>query len=214
MFAVIFEVNPRPARWDDYLGQARLLKPEVEAIDGFLSNDRFASRRREGWLLSLSLWRDEKALIRWRTQAAHHMAQEKGRSGIFRDYRLRVGEVVSDTGLPAGAVLGQSRFDVTEVGAAKAATLTDAPIAELPSPGHAPLPVPLGEEAFESIYRPGQGILLQFWRDAAQAEAWLAAQAGGARHRLVRIIRDYGMFDRAEAPQYYPPAPPPDDRGG
>jgi hypothetical protein len=24
------------------------------------------------------------------------------------------------------------------------------------------------------------------------------------RHRAVRVIRDYGMFDRREAPQYYP----------
>jgi hypothetical protein len=28
----------------------------------------------------------------------------------------------------------------------------------------------------------------------------------GARLRRVRIIRDYGMFDRREAPQYYPDA--------
>jgi hypothetical protein len=25
------------------------------------------------------------------------------------------------------------------------------------------------------------------------------------RCRAVRVIRDYGMYDRAEAPQYYPP---------
>jgi hypothetical protein len=24
------------------------------------------------------------------------------------------------------------------------------------------------------------------------------------RHRKVRVVRDYGMFDRREAPQYYP----------
>jgi hypothetical protein len=26
----------------------------------------------------------------------------------------------------------------------------------------------------------------------------------GIRHRQVRVIRDYGMFDRREAPQFYP----------
>jgi hypothetical protein len=25
------------------------------------------------------------------------------------------------------------------------------------------------------------------------------------RHRRLRVVRDYGMFARAEAPQYYPP---------
>jgi hypothetical protein len=27
----------------------------------------------------------------------------------------------------------------------------------------------------------------------------------GSRLRHVRVVRDYGMFDRREAPQYYPP---------
>ena len=45
-------------------------------------------------MLSLSTWRDEKALIRWRTQATHHtQGQERGRFEIFADYHLRVGEV-------------------------------------------------------------------------------------------------------------------------
>jgi hypothetical protein len=26
----------------------------------------------------------------------------------------------------------------------------------------------------------------------------------GLRHRQVRVVRDYGMRDRREAPQYYP----------
>src|SRR5690242_12091718 len=97
MFVVIFEVKPRPERWDDYLGYAKQLKPELEKIDGFLENERFASKRHQGWLVSLSSWRDEKALIRWRTHALHHEVQMKGRSEVFLDYRLRVGEVVTDT---------------------------------------------------------------------------------------------------------------------
>jgi hypothetical protein len=28
----------------------------------------------------------------------------------------------------------------------------------------------------------------------------------GVRRRSVRVVRDYGMFDRREAPQYYPDA--------
>src|SRR5271170_4383948 len=103
MFAVIFEVNPKPERWDDYLSNAKLLKPELEKIDGFIANERYASRRREGWLVSLSLWRDEKALIRWRTLALHHEVQAKGRAEIFADYHLRVGEIIVDTAAEPGA---------------------------------------------------------------------------------------------------------------
>ena len=51
MFAVIFEVQPKPDRWDEYLALAKLLKPEIERIDGFIDNERFASQRTRGRLL-------------------------------------------------------------------------------------------------------------------------------------------------------------------
>src|SRR5947208_1461687 len=70
MFAVIFEVRPKKERWDEYLALAGQLKPKLEAIDGFVENERFASKREEGRLLSLSIWRDEKAVIRRRTPRA------------------------------------------------------------------------------------------------------------------------------------------------
>src|SRR5437667_5815490 len=44
MFAVIFEVQPKPDRWDEYLELAKLLKPELERIAGFVDNERFKSR--------------------------------------------------------------------------------------------------------------------------------------------------------------------------
>jgi hypothetical protein len=43
------------------------------------------------------------------------------------------------------------------------------------------------------------------WRDQAAAEAFERATAlgEGVRLRRIRVVRDYGMFDRREAPQYY-----------
>src|ERR1700694_6027815 len=102
MFVVIFEVQPKPDLADEYLKLARHLKPMLDAIEGFLDVERFASRRAEGRLLSLSTWLDERALVRWRTQAAPHRVQAKGRPQVFADYRLRVGEVTADTQPPAG----------------------------------------------------------------------------------------------------------------
>ena len=119
MFAVIFEVQPKPDRWDQYLGLAKQLRPELERIDGFIENERYKSRRTEGRLLSLSIWADEKSVIRWRTHAMHHGVQEKGRFEVFEDYHLRVGEITADTQIPSGRTLEQNRFDATEVGAAK-----------------------------------------------------------------------------------------------
>jgi heme-degrading monooxygenase HmoA len=195
MFAVIFEVNPRPEAWDDYLHHAAVLRPELVAIDGFIANERYSSLGRPGWLVSLSIWRDEKALIRWRTHALHHEIQGKGRSSVFADYHLRVGEIVADT--EAREPLPQSRFDATEVGASKALSVTERALdPEL-------LASAREGDVFDSITRPGDGLYLRSWSDLAAAEAGIKGVPG--RHRVVRVIRDYGMFARAEAPQYFPP---------
>jgi len=41
MFSVIFEVLPNDGRKDDYLEQAKHLKPILETVDGFVDNERF-----------------------------------------------------------------------------------------------------------------------------------------------------------------------------
>jgi heme-degrading monooxygenase HmoA len=99
MLAVIFEVEPAAGRQQDYLDLAATLKPELEKIDGFVSIERFASLTRPGKILSLSFWRDEAAIVRWREHEEHHRAQWRGRGGIFADYRLRVASVVRDYGM-------------------------------------------------------------------------------------------------------------------
>ena len=99
MIAVIFEVIPAPGRQQDYLDLAASLKPELEKMDGFVSIERFASLTHEGQILSLSIWRDEEAVQRWRNLEGHRAAQAKGRGGIFADYRLRVASVIRDYGM-------------------------------------------------------------------------------------------------------------------
>jgi heme-degrading monooxygenase HmoA len=220
MFAVIFEVQPKAGLFDEYLNLAQLLKPELEKIDGFIDNERFASRRTEGRILSLSTWRDEKAVIRWRTLGMHHEVQQKGRFEVFEDYHLRVGEITADTEIPKGQTLREQRLDETETGAAKITTISEVSPASGDKPVTADLASDLGlpttgadgvvdREVFESIYNPGKLLLLVSWRDAAAADRWQpkAVASGKLRHRRVRIIRDYGMTDRREAPQYYPAVP-------
>jgi heme-degrading monooxygenase HmoA len=99
MIAVIFEVLPADGRKGDYLEHAARLKSELECMDGFISVERFQSLTDPDKLLSLSFWRDEQAVVRWRCQAAHRAAQSIGRKGIFRDYRLLVAAVVRDYGM-------------------------------------------------------------------------------------------------------------------
>ena len=72
------------------------LKPELERADGFLSIERFESISNPGHFVSLSFWRDEEAVRRWRNLAEHRAAQARGRGGIFSGYRLRVASVLRD----------------------------------------------------------------------------------------------------------------------
>jgi heme-degrading monooxygenase HmoA len=220
MFSVIFEVHPKPDRWDAYLGLGKMLKPELEQIEGFVDNVRYRSLRHEGWLLSLSGWRDEKALVRWRTQARHHVVQEKGRSEIFLDYHLRIGQVTHDSRVPEGHALHEQRLDETETGDATTITLIDArrppEWVEQTGPDQVAKWLGLAPEAegliawdvFDAVLTPGDVILLASWRDQGAADAFEAGVAlkDGARLRRVRVVRDYGMFDRREAPQFYPDA--------
>jgi len=220
MFAVIFEVQPKSDRWDQYLDLAKQLRPELEQIVGFIDNERYRSRCTEGRLLSLSTWADEKAVIRWRTHAMHHGVQEKGRFEVFEDYHLRVGEITADTHTPLGQTIQQLRLDATEIGTAKVVTISEvAPGTGATSAEAEALMERLGvpaigrtgvtdAEPFESITTPGKLLALVSWRDAAAADAWhppaSLTGAGRVRHRHVRVIRDYGLVDRREAPQFYP----------
>lgn len=99
MMAVIFEVTLAPGQRSAYLDAAAALKPLLAQIDGFVSIERFESLSAPGKLLSLSFWRDEEALARWRQQEAHRSTQAAGRDHVFADYRLRVAGVVRDYGM-------------------------------------------------------------------------------------------------------------------
>ncbi len=99
MIAVIFEVLPAEGRGQEYLDIALALRPTLLQTDGFISIERFQSLTTPGKLLSLSFWRDEKAVEAWRSAEQHRMAQARGREDVFSDYRLRVATVVRDYGM-------------------------------------------------------------------------------------------------------------------
>ena len=69
-------------------------------------------------------------------------------------------------------------------------------------------------ERFQSLVDPNKVLSLSFWRDEEAVKAWRntqehrQAQEGGRggifagyRLRIAHVVRDYGMTERAEAPQ-------------
>lgn len=99
MIAVIFEVLPTDDRKNEYLQLAADLMPALIKVKGFISIERFQSLANPDKLLSLSFWENEAAIHQWRNMEMHRDTQAKGRSYIFKDYQLRIAEVVRNYGM-------------------------------------------------------------------------------------------------------------------
>ncbi|MBL8516972.1 MAG: antibiotic biosynthesis monooxygenase [Betaproteobacteria bacterium] len=198
MLALLFEVRPFPDQVEAYLDRALQLKPELDRVGGCLFIERFQSLKRDGVLLSFQLWRDEAAMTAWRVNTAHHAVQMDGRMRIFADYRLRIAEVVEAT------LHGETTWR-----AAHRNTYND-PAHRAPRHLHvlqstAPIEDADSLETFRSLYREGQYMHVGDL-PSANAGAALAGKVDATHfaHRVCEVERDYGMFERAEAPQFCP----------
>jgi len=217
--AVIFEVKPSEAGRTEYLSQAAALRPLLDEVDGFMTIERFRSMSREGWILSLSTWADDAAVASWRSRPRHHEAQAKGRSGVFEDYRLRVAHALLDSGV------GEDRQPIYPSAYKDPSRRPIAYIGLVEIDGPPPLDLdPLlrvqfrrgKAEAFSSLTNPGKTAHLvdlsslkaaQSWRTAVERKSSSGPSGLPAlRVRVLEVLRDYGMFERAEAPQYHKPA--------
>lgn len=207
MLALLFEVTPKSDGYQRYLDIAATLRPALEKHDGFLFIDRYRSLSRSETILSHSLWRDEASLAAWRTFEPHHHAQVAGREQVFADYRLRIADVVFAR-TPQTADWRPTRpSSYNEPAARPPRHIVVATSSETPS-GREPT------ERFESLNRPGEFLSLYevdnfetgMLQIAALTDSILSGAASeSTSFRLCEVERDYGMFERREAPQYYRP---------
>jgi hypothetical protein len=133
---------------------------------------------------------------------------------MLGDYRIRVGHVTVDT--DNGTTLGENDpFPDDQPGAATLIT------AKRPAPWTGtsnaadcaeylslnPYAVGMREwDVLEDMGSPGDLLLLLSW-DSAEAAREFERHVDlkdGARLRRIRVERDYGMFERDQAPQYMP----------
>ena len=99
MIVVLFEFEPDPSYEDRYFELAGLLRESIEKIEGFISVERFESVSESGRFISVSTWKDLDAVKRWREHLEHAATQNEAKDrGIFRNYRIRVAEVIRDYG--------------------------------------------------------------------------------------------------------------------
>ena len=204
MIGLFFEVQTRPGHRDQYLNLAASLKPELEAIGGCLFMDRFRSLTQENLLLSYQIWQDEAALTAWRAHAHHHEVQTIGREKVFSDYRIRVAQVIHEA-RPERPVWQPERRTPYNDPARRPPTYVL--VAESKS-ATIPVDTEWHHGAFASVYRDGYFAHLIDVPDHQSGVEFgprLFADPTIEYFRVFDVMRDYGMYERAEAPQYYPP---------
>jgi len=205
MIGLFFEVQTRPGHRDQYLELAAALRPALDKSGGCVFIDRFRSLTREDLLLSYQIWQDEGALTAWRVHGQHHRVQEIGREKVFADYRIRIAQVIHEArpGKPVWQPERRTPYNdparrrPTYVLAAESKNAALAVKAEWPA------------DAFASVYREGHFAHLIDVPDPQSGTdfgARLFADPTTEYVRILEVMRDYGMYERAEAPQYYPPA--------
>jgi heme-degrading monooxygenase HmoA len=90
MIVVVFEVRLKASEASRYFDLAAALRPELQAVPGFLSVERFKSLSEADKYVSLSFWESEAAVEDWRRREGHLLAQALGREEIFADFRITV----------------------------------------------------------------------------------------------------------------------------
>ena len=204
MLSLFFEVAIKPGRIDQYLNLAASLKPELEAMGGCLFLDRFKNLSRDNLILSYQIWQDEGSLTAWRVQAHHHEVQTLGRDKVFSDYRIRVAQVIFEArcGQPVWQAEQRSLYNDPKRRPPTYLLATESKNKELPVASD------WRSEAFASVSREGQYahlIELPNHQSGVALAPRLFDEPSTDYIRIVEVTRDYGMYDRTEAPQFYPP---------
>ncbi len=202
MIGLFFEVMPRPGHEQAYFDIAAGLRPELDKNPGLMFIDRFKSLTQPRIVLSHSHWRDEASLAGWRTHAKHHVAQLAGRQQHFEDYRLRIGQLVCEWLPGAGELRRLETANSYNDPALQPERFIIASTAE------APVETGAESDVLASVSRERQYIVLTpapSLPDGLQTVEQLASTGAMTSVRLFLVSRDYGMYDRREAPQYYAP---------
>lgn len=217
MFSVLFEVQPRRDEWDVFFARANIRRAELDETPGFIGNAHYTSLMRDGWVLSLSDWRDEESILSWHERTRGDEGRDRE---IVPEHRLRVGEVTFDTGLAEDhGIAGRGKDSGADEGTYL--TLIDAKQTLEWVSANNPQEIALylgfdlnsyGDciswDIFNSLSNPGEIVLVVEWRNAQPANDHAATQIvpDDARVRVLRVVRDNASPDLAETPSGEPAA--------
>ena len=204
MISQFFEVQIKDGHIETYMSFAASLKPALTAMGGCLFIDRLKSLTRKNLLLSYQIWQDEGSMTAWRVDATHHGVQKVGREKIFSDYRIRIAQVIHEA-RPGKPIWQPERRTPYNDPARRLPTYV---IATESKNADLPVKTQWRRDAFASMYRDGYFahlVDLPDYQSGLDFGAQLFADPTTEYFRIFEVMRDYGMYDRTEAPQYYPP---------
>jgi hypothetical protein len=123
---------------------------------------------------------------------------------VFSDYRIRVAQLIYElrAGKPVWQTERRTPYNDPTRRPPTYVLATESKCAALPAACEWPT------QAFASVYRDGQYAHLVELPDEQAGVAFaprLLAEPSTDYVRIVEVTRDYGMYGRSEAPQYYPP---------
>lgn len=87
---VLFEVELKEGKMQDYLEKVTLLKEKLKDFKGFIHAERFSSLVQENKILSMTIWENEESVEEWRNFEEHRLSQKVGRDCDFVDYKITV----------------------------------------------------------------------------------------------------------------------------
>ena len=105
-YAVIF-ANQWVDDPEDYSETAARMVELAAGIDGYLGHE--SARDCDGFGITVSYWRDEGSITRWRQHAEHLAAQEAGKRKWYAHYELRVARVERAYAGPEGQQEGRGK---------------------------------------------------------------------------------------------------------
>jgi len=161
---------------------------------------------RENLLLSYQIWQDEGSMTAWRAHGYHHEVQKAGREKVFSDYRIRVAQLIHEA-RPGQPVWQPDRRTPYNDPARRRPTYV---LAAESKSARVPVETEWRRDAFASVYRDrhfAHLIDLPDQHSGVEFGARLFADPTIEYFRVFEVMRDYGMYDRTEAPQYYPDVP-------
>ena len=192
MQSVLFDVLPKPGHVEQYFSMAAHLKPIVEQNQGFISVERFENLQRPNWYLSFSCWKNEESLAQWRCQPDHNGAQVCGRNKIFDDYRLRVsaqrdGREIACSTQRERILLLLGAFDEVQASIKASSHLCGS------------------VKSYRGVLDPKRGLSIFEFEQNEEIPPQLIQPSFLDRLQAIwfGVVRDYGMFDRAEAPAQF-----------